>query len=283
MSTALSSIGRQATLALTFAAQQGRTVLEHARVETPLKVTRPYWPDDSGTAHVILMSPAPGLFGGDEWTLRIRVRSGAKVRLTPQGALRVHPTPSAVPALQHVELLVEDGAALSWEMEPVIPFRDSLLQQTVHLQVAPKGRLLYWDAFCSGRVMHGETWAFRSFSQDLSCWQAERLLLRDRFHLNPAALPVPSQGMHWFAGALWHHPEAEAWLLDSATAVQESPAPHWGLDAPDPSLLVLRGLAPSGVAYRRTADALRAQLRSALFENPSRPLNFPSCDFPDNS
>ncbi len=264
MNTAPSPVGQQATLSLTFAAKQGRTFLEHARIEAPLKVTRPYWPDDTGAAHVILMSPAPGIFGGDAWTLRVHVRSGATVRLTPQGALRVHPSAQPAPAHQQVELMVEDDAALSWEMEPVIPFRNAQLLQTVHLQVAPTARLLYWDAFCSGRVMHGETWAFQQLSQDLRCQQDERLLLRDCFNLTPDVHPVPSRGMHWFAGALLHHPEAAAWLptLPEPSSAEEA---AWGLDAPHPSLITLRGLAASGVAYRYGADHFRQSLASAIF------------------
>jgi len=179
------AVGRKARLELVFAERQGRTILEHARVESPLKITRPYYPENTGTAQLILMSPAPGIFGGDDWTLRVRVKAGAWVQIAPQGALRVHPAPEESPARQRVELFVEAGADLHWEMEPAIPFRDSVLHQQVCIHLEPEARLFYWEAFCSGRVRHGESWEFKELRQDLQCWRGDELLLLDRYRLCP--------------------------------------------------------------------------------------------------
>ena len=65
MPVPLAEVGRRGRLDLTFALQDGQTILRDAYCEIPFKIThvlnshRPF-------AHLILMHCTAGLFGGDE-------------------------------------------------------------------------------------------------------------------------------------------------------------------------------------------------------------------------
>src|SRR3981081_3974478 len=86
-----SAVGRHARLELTFAYRMGRTVLREAYAEPPFRVGRCF--PEGRDLHMIVAASAPGVFGGDCLQQTIRVERGARVRLTSQSALQVHPTP----------------------------------------------------------------------------------------------------------------------------------------------------------------------------------------------
>jgi urease accessory protein UreH len=83
-------IGRLARLELVFARRSGRTVLADTYAEPPFRVG-PCFPEADGL-HMILAWAAPGIFGGDSFEQVIRLEQGARVRLTSQSALQVHPS-----------------------------------------------------------------------------------------------------------------------------------------------------------------------------------------------
>src|SRR5262247_447767 len=86
-----SVVGRHARLDLTFLYRSGRTVLAEAYVEPPFRVGR--WFAEGDGMHMILASSAPGAFGHDRLQVSVHVGCGARVRLTSQSAMQVHPSP----------------------------------------------------------------------------------------------------------------------------------------------------------------------------------------------
>src|SRR6266496_3789119 len=93
---AASSVGHLARLDLVFEARRGRTMIAHAYAEPPFRIGRSF--DVDGAAYVILVCSGPGIFAGDALQLSIRVASGARVVLTSQSALQVHPSAAVSPA-----------------------------------------------------------------------------------------------------------------------------------------------------------------------------------------
>ena len=72
-------------LELTFAYRRGQTRLKDVQADSVFKVTRPVSLPDGSGLQLILMSPAPGIFGGDLWEIHIHAESGTQVHLTTQG------------------------------------------------------------------------------------------------------------------------------------------------------------------------------------------------------
>src|SRR5437868_8340286 len=87
----VASVGRSARLELSFGVRAGRTVLDHAYAEPPFRIGRAF--DLHGAAYVIIVCSGPGVFAGDVLRQTVHVARGARVVLTSQAALQIHPSP----------------------------------------------------------------------------------------------------------------------------------------------------------------------------------------------
>jgi urease accessory protein len=191
----MAAIGRQARLELVFAVRGGRTVLADAYAEPPFRVGRSF-PEGDGV-HLILASSAPGIFGGDRLDQRVQLEPGARVRLTSQSALQVHPSPTARTAQLHTLYEVAEAAHLHCDWDPFIPFAGSRFAQRIDVRLAA-GANLYWsDAFMSGREGRGERWRFAALDHELRLSSAGSLQYLERYQLAPGSASVARP---WMAG-----------------------------------------------------------------------------------
>src|SRR5712692_6977696 len=128
-SRAPSAIGRAARMELVFELRGGRTILAHAYAEPPFRIGRTF--DLDGAAYVIIVCSGPGVFGGDTLRQTVRVARGARVVLTSQAALQIHPSalPFCHPAILQSCYSLEDDAELHCHWDPVIPFAGARLDQ----------------------------------------------------------------------------------------------------------------------------------------------------------
>ena len=180
MPVPLEEVGRRGRLDLSFALQNGRTILRDSYCEVPFKITR-ILNGEAPVAHLILMQCTAGLFGGDDVECSIRVERGARVRITQQSATKIHPSQDRL-AIQRNHVVVEDGADLQLYLEPLIPFAGSHLKQSTLLEVHAGGRLSFWEGFMTGRVGSGESWQFKGLD-------SETRLMRGRAAVVPGSLP----------------------------------------------------------------------------------------------
>ena len=246
MRVPLAEVGRRARMDLIFAKQDAQTVLRHAYCEVPFKVTRVLnWRHP--VAHLVLMHSTAGLFGGDELECAIRVERGARVLLTQQSATKVHPSEGR-PAIQKNHVIVEKSAELQLYLEPVIPFADSILRQTIHIDVEAGGRLVFWEGFMAGGIGRGERWQFHELASETHLFLDGRPVYLDRFRL-PTGLECSPWtmgcGNYWGTG-LYVGENASSF----ATTLHEK-VPEAGVDNPVPEVAVMRIVSAAGPDFRR--------------------------------
>jgi urease accessory protein len=188
-------VGRHARLEIVFERRRAGTVIAHSYAEPPFRIGR--WYARADTSDVIVASSAPGVFGGDVLQQRVHVRRGAKVRLTSQSSLQVHPRPGRPTAALLAEYEVEDGAVLHCDWHPAIPFANSVFDQRQVLRVADDARLFWSDAFMAGRVGRDERWAFQSLSHQIRLIRDSGLAYLERFALVPGEQAVTHR---WLGG-----------------------------------------------------------------------------------
>ena len=190
-----SAVGRHARLDLTFLYRDGRTVLAQAYAEPPFRVGR--WFSEGDGVHMIITSSAPGAFGRDHLRQIVRVGCGARVRLTSQSALQVHPSPDGATAHLQSSYHVDDGAHLHCHWHPLIPFADARIDQRIDVNIAGSGFLYWSDALMSGRHARGERWQFASLAHEIAVSRDGSLEYLERYRIQPNELAVSRP---WAAG-----------------------------------------------------------------------------------
>ena len=183
-----SAVGRHARLDLSFLYRNGRTVLDAAYAEPPFRVGR--WFAEGEGLYMILASSAPGAFGHDHLRQNVRIGRGARVRLTSQSAMQVHPSPDGGTALLETSYHVEDGARLHCEWPPLIPFAEAQIDQRIDLTLEGDASLYWSDALMSGRLARGERWQFASLAHELSASRDGSLEYLERYRIQPSDLAV---------------------------------------------------------------------------------------------
>ena len=278
-----------------FEARGGRTVLAHAYAEPPLRIGRTF--DLGGAAYVILVCSGPGVFAGDTLRQSVHVGRGARVVLTSQSALQVHPAAGtfpahpvrpadlphsavqahsvdphhpAPPALVHHEYIIESEAELHCHWDPVIPFAGARLDQRFDLRLAESSRLSWGDAVMAGRVSRGEAWQFLSLAHELRLRVGPALAYLERYTLVPGERRIQRP---WICGsapylgtALVYHQSAKA---ETADALHREMAAVAGVasavDLITPRLLLARFLAGNGASFSRARASYRASVIRSIF------------------
>lgn len=116
----------------------------------PCHVTRTFalHADQPDLATLYLQSASGGLYRGDDLTLDITARPGARAQVTTQAATTVHDT-GAVPARQRTALRVAAGGLLAYAPEPFVLFPGAALASETRLEAARSARAI---------VVDGVTW-----------------------------------------------------------------------------------------------------------------------------
>jgi urease accessory protein len=134
---------------------------------------------------VILASSAPGAFDHDRLRQTVRVGSGARVRLTAQAALKVHPSVDRATVLLESSCRVEDGAQLHCDWHPLIPFAGARLGQRIDVKINGDGRLYWSDALMCGRKARGERWKFAYLAHEFAVSRDGFLAYLERYRIQP--------------------------------------------------------------------------------------------------
>jgi urease accessory protein UreH len=262
------AIGRHARLELTFSVERGRTVLSHSYAEPPYRVGRCF--QEGRGVHLIMTTSAPGIFGGDRFEQVVRVCRGARVRLTSQSALQVHPSSDGAAAALAAEYDVDSDAVLACDWDPLIPFASARFEQRQIVRAAA-GASVYWsDAFTSGRSASGEAWRFEGLSHQFECWRSGSLDYLERYHISPGdgrATAEWAGGRNSYFGTILTAcaaiPAHEAQVAHEDVSAVEG---CWAaVDACGGDLLIARLMAASGVPFRAVRDRLARRFHTLVF------------------
>src|SRR5262245_15785595 len=247
MTVLLSDVGSHGRLNLTFSSRHGRTTIRDAYCEVPFKVTRLHDSASFGIAHLILMHSTAGVFGGDVLDCAIHVEAGARVLITQQSSMKVHPSCGRI-AVQRSRIRVEAGGELHIWNRPIIPFAGSRLRQTTKIDLAHGSRFYFWESLMAGRIGSGEVWRFDELTSETGLSVDERLLFLDRFSLRP---PLEPPTPEWMMGAARYFGAGLCFDEDASDLADRlhCALPSAGVDTPASGLTVVRVVANEGPEF----------------------------------
>lgn len=228
-----------------------RTVLHDCYAHVPLRVLRPVYLDDTGTAYLYLLNPCGGVLGGDTYTIQATLDAGAQAYVTTPSATKLYAAPGQ-PACQQLDFTLRDGAVLTYLPEPTIPFANAAFRQHMTVRLGNGACAFLGEILAPGRMARDELFAYREYCTTLQVEDAHGdVLLIDRTRLHPQQDDLRALGMlegYYYLGtfyALGDHT-----VLDATLAL----ALHNLLDG-DPHLVgSATPLAQSGIAIRFLAD-----------------------------
>jgi len=171
-----------AELSLGFALRGERSVLTRRAHRGPLYVQRPFYPEDTGACHVLLLHPPGGVAGGDELRIDVALEPRSRALLTTPAATKLYRTPHE-PSAQHATLRVAQGASLEWLPQETIVFDGAHTRLSVRVDLAEGASFIGWEILCLGRPGAGERFARGRVEQRFEIWRdthpvwLERLVL----------------------------------------------------------------------------------------------------------
>ena len=146
--------------------ESNQTISQHQYTTFPLRLSALFRLEgaDSNRAYVYLINTSPGLLAGDKLNLCLQLAPKTKLYLTDQAATKVHPMPEeGSKATINYQILVDADASLELVPEPIILYRDSILEQKTVIRLHPTSKLFLSEIILPGRLAKKEYYDFNYY------------------------------------------------------------------------------------------------------------------------
>lgn len=177
--------GWQASLRLVLSGAGERTRVVERRHHGPLLIQRPFYPEQHGCCHVILVHPPGGVVGGDELELSLSVIDRGHGLVTTPAATKLYRSAGATAKLQH-RLEVRTGATLEWLPQETIAFNGSRSSLSTRVELGRGSSFIGWEVTCLGRPAAGERYSSGSLCQKFELTRDGAPLFNERLALSGA-------------------------------------------------------------------------------------------------
>jgi urease accessory protein len=169
-----------ASIELGFRAGKKRTDLVRSLHKGPLRVQRPFYPEDD-CCHVYLLHPPGGMVPGDALRVVLNLDSGAHALLTTPSAGKVYRSDAAkTTQSQGVSAHVASDACLEWLPQETIVFEGAEADLSNHFALHGNASLCTWDIVVLGRRASGECFSRGHCTQKIDISRDGVLLLKER-------------------------------------------------------------------------------------------------------
>ncbi|MBE9078671.1 urease accessory protein UreD [Romeria aff. gracilis LEGE 07310] len=148
----------------------------------PLRLQRPFYPDDSGSCQSAIVHTAGGMVGGDGLDIQVRFGERSQALVTTTAAHKVYRSSGAV-AQQRIDLRLEAGAYGEWLPQETILFSGGRFHQSLRVELGPAAVWTGWEITRFGRSARGERFTAGEWQSATEVWQAGRPLWIDRQRL----------------------------------------------------------------------------------------------------
>ncbi len=167
------------TLNLVYAQRHGTTQLIQNRVQAPLKVQRPFYPEGLAVCHSVILHTAGGVVGGDRLCLNLHLEPNAQALVTTAAASKVYRS-NGLQAKQNIQIQVDADACLEWLPQETIVFNGANYRQDLRVELAPGASWLGWEITRFGRTARGERFVEGEWRSHTEVWQQGHPLWIDR-------------------------------------------------------------------------------------------------------
>ncbi|MBD2305832.1 urease accessory protein UreD [Chroococcidiopsis sp. FACHB-1243] len=165
-------------LDIVYALRNGKTQPIRDRVQAPLKVQRPFYPEGD-ICHTAILHTAGGIVGGDRLSINLQLQPRSQALVTTTAASKIYRS-NGLPARQIVEIQIDAGACLEWLPQETIVFNGANYRQDLRVELAPGASWLGWEITRFGRSARGERFLQGEWRSHTEIWQQGQPLWIDR-------------------------------------------------------------------------------------------------------
>ncbi len=214
--------------------------------------------DKAHPLEAVVVNTAGGLTGGDRFDITVSVGQGARAVLATQACEKIYASSGATAKLS-TRLKVQNGAVLRWLPQETILFDHSALERSLTIDMAGTADVLAGEAILLGRQAMGEELTRARLRDRWRIRRDGRLIFAEETAVGgkPGDWPALRSGCALLGqdttalATIVHVAPGVERRLDAVRAIMESTGIDGGASAFD-GLLVMRMVAPSGLALRRT-------------------------------
>ncbi len=183
-----SSVSRPGAGSVEFTRVGANTAVTRAQSQSPLKLLCPR--GASPSAWVFLSNYGGGLLSGDDIRLRVHAGENTTSLISTQASTKIYRSTSEGGARQSMDVRIDAGTLCVIAPDPVSCFTDARYEQRQHFHLDESASLVLIDSLCSGRLAHGERWAFSRYRSCNEVFLADRRIFRDVLLLDPLDGPL---------------------------------------------------------------------------------------------
>ncbi len=268
-----------AHLALHYERQGARTLARH-RHEGPLRILQSLYPEGDVICHNVLVHPPSGLVGGDVLDIDIRLDAGTHGLVTTPGATRFYRSEGDA-AVQRTRVQVAAGARLEWLPMEALCYSGCRAENRLTLALEPGAQVLGWDVTALGLPEADQPFVAGSLLQHLEVeggWLERGRIDADDARLMDSPLGLAGQRciatLFFVSGAPIDAALRERALDAARDLIEAAPLrAQAGVTSPEPSVLVVRALAPVVEPAMQLLKSVRNAWRTVLWDlapNPPR-------------
>lgn len=167
------------SLNLVFANHDRQTQLIRDRSQAPLKIQRPFYPENADICHSVILHTAGGIVGGDKLSLDFHLQPNAKALITTAAASKIYRS-NGLEAKQTIDIKLDSGAYLEWFPQETIVFNGAIYRQDLRVELAPNSTYLSWEITRFGRTARNEKFLQGEWRNYTEIWQEGTPLWIDR-------------------------------------------------------------------------------------------------------
>ena len=197
MATGLETAGWLGRLQMSYAHSEGKTWPVRSQAIAPLKIQKPFYPEDSGVCHSVIVHTAGGMVGGDRLGLELHLQPQSQALVTTAAASKIYRSQAAI-SRQTTHIQVDQDACMEWFPQETIVFNGAHYQQDLRVELAADSIWLGWDITRFGRSARGEQFLQGTWRSRTEIWRQGAPLWLDRQWL-PGG-PEILQSPHGLAG-----------------------------------------------------------------------------------
>ncbi len=171
--------GWQAQLNLGFTKDAERTIMKHRQHNGPLRVQRPFYPENQGTCHVYILHPPGGIVAGDSLDIKINAGQATNTLVTTPAANKFYRSQHLDAHLSNT-IEIEPHACFEWLPQETIVFDGARVKSNTRITLANTASLIGWDIVCLGRPASAEHYSHGYFKQHTEIWRGDNPLFIDR-------------------------------------------------------------------------------------------------------